>query len=210
MRPTQKLKLAQAKREQQSQLKAEERVSQEEKTQASIQRQQAQSEAVKGYIEQLFNNLTEVVTELAEKRYDDLQQIVEAVKPDASVVKRIEELKQSITEGIKVTNLSEAKSELPKIPAPQKVVVKTQKVEFPSWMKQQVDVFDIYKPADTDEDKDSEKYYGFIAASGKWFVMREMGSKNKNFRYAVGDMTYRQGWSGRRALDYRLFNEIPL
>lgn len=72
------------------------------------------------------------------------------------------------------------------------------------------DVYATYKPANADESSNNESYWGFVNSAGKWFILRELGDKNKTWKYLVGQVNYEQGWQDRKKGDYSFYHEIEL
>lgn len=80
--------------------------------------------------------------------------------------------------------------------------------EVPTKVIKQTDIFEIYKPADTEEIGSSE-YYGYLAKDGKWFIMRVSDSNgSKRYRYATGTKQY--DFSNKEKLSYKYINELDL
>lgn len=67
-----------------------------------------------------------------------------------------------------------------------------------------------YQPSDID-DSSTPKYYGFVKASGAWYIMRESSGA---YRYIRGERTdsvgaiYSDAWTDRANLSYLYFYEV--
>lgn len=75
------------------------------------------------------------------------------------------------------------------------------------------DIFAEYKPADSDERKEKgQKFYGFVSATGKWFILREQGVNEgiQTYRYATGSTGYENAWLNRSIQNYKYFYEVSL
>lgn len=84
--------------------------------------------------------------------------------------------------------------------------------EFPTTMKisdsRGNDILDPtagYAPSDVDEASDP-KYYGFLAADGRWYIMKNTG--DTTFRYCTGMSSYASNWANRATLTYDYFSEV--
>lgn len=65
-----------------------------------------------------------------------------------------------------------------------------------------------YVATDVDETADP-KYYGFVDASGKWYIMQSTTTGSvMAFRYAAGNSGYAAAWSGKTGLTYKIINEV--
>jgi hypothetical protein len=63
-----------------------------------------------------------------------------------------------------------------------------------------------YKASDIDDANDT-KYYGFLAANGDWYIMRE-DSLAKTFRFVRNRGGYPDAWTGRAGLSYDYFDVV--
>lgn len=154
-------------------------------------------------IHEKFMILHEEVSEVI--RNQELDKPTREVLQDLK--KEINDLGEQFKKGLSVTNhpdkvtVSNLKDlKFPEIKAPQPIV-KVLKEE---------DLFSVFKAADADQREDSESYYGFVDAGGKWFVMREMGKEKKSWRYASSKLSYNRGWANRKSLDYVYFYELKI
>lgn len=57
---------------------------------------------------------------------------------------------------------------------------------------------------------DAMSYYGFLHPTGKWYILRQSGNTDANFRYTTGVDKYREAWGQRESLEYGLYNEVSL
>ena len=65
-----------------------------------------------------------------------------------------------------------------------------------------------YKISDKDDDA-SPNYYGFLNASGGWYIMKEIVSAGADtYRYIKGSSDYTTNWTNRASLSYDYFNVI--
>lgn len=149
------------------------------------------------HVQTLKDEISRLATEVSQQNQTvDLDPLLEAIKSLESKLKPTDIDLTPVIEQIKAIK-------------PQ-VTVNNPKPEVKSTIIKQEDVFSVYKPADTDETDEFEKYYGFIANNGKWFILREQGDENKAIRYSGGDKDYPMGWKDRRSLQYGYFNRIRI
>lgn len=67
-----------------------------------------------------------------------------------------------------------------------------------------------YKVANVDDDG-SPNYYGYVAANGDWYIMKETLSPGANtYRYSVGVNNFPSNWSGRAVLEYSYIYEVNI
>ena len=69
--------------------------------------------------------------------------------------------------------------------------------------------FDAYMISDLDETAYvGEKYYGFIAADGQWYIMQVTGTGDTTYRYVHGTTTatYSTKWGTRHSNSYALWS----
>lgn len=143
----------------------------------------------------------------------------------------VEGIKQALSEGVSLNNLDELFIQLDNIKKLAESIEQLKNtlsgIKFPDIPKsvrlqnpnlsvkpevkvvRTEDIFAVYKAANSDEAKDTEKYFGFVSSS-KWFILREMGDKAKTWMYATGNGRYREAWASRIRQDYKYFNEVSL
>jgi len=63
---------------------------------------------------------------------------------------------------------------------------------------------ETYKLSDMVSGGDPE-YYGYLAPSGGWYIMRIAGGNE--FRYAKGAEDYGTNWTGKAGLTYGLYSD---
>lgn len=61
-----------------------------------------------------------------------------------------------------------------------------------------------YQISDTAEG--ALNYYGFLAFSGSWYIMKQ-DNANGTYRYCTGRDDYATSWTNRANLTYEYFNE---
>jgi hypothetical protein len=61
-----------------------------------------------------------------------------------------------------------------------------------------------YRVSDIDDDA-TPNYYGFVDASGAWYIMKE-DTTAKTYRYLGGRSDYTTNWTNRASLTYTYFN----
>jgi len=118
--------------------------------------------------------------------------------------------------GIKISNLKEVelkpevKVNVPDVHIPE-IKIPEAKINIPApTVIKEEDVFSQYKPADVMEDNNT-KYYGYVAKSGEWFIMREVNNNNNiKYRYASGKGNYPEAFIKRAKQDYKYFDEAKL
>jgi len=72
-------------------------------------------------------------------------------------------------------------------------------------------IIDEYQAANTDELDDANSYYGFVHPTGKWYIHWISGGLTSTaFKYSTGADNYNRGWSNRKKLDYKRFDEVSL
>lgn len=65
-----------------------------------------------------------------------------------------------------------------------------------------------YRPHDQDTQSDVYKFYGFVAADGSWYIVRD-DTKEQQQRYAAGTDNYKQAWQKRAGkLKYGYIDEV--
>lgn len=65
----------------------------------------------------------------------------------------------------------------------------------------------VYKPSDADKNDGATSYYGFLTASGSWYIM-SVNSDSTEFRYTRGSNNYTTNWTNRASLTYNYFDII--
>lgn len=68
------------------------------------------------------------------------------------------------------------------------------------------DPLGAYRISDQDANYDP-KYYGFVAADGAWYILKE-NSTAQTYRYAAGQSGYTTAWANRASLAYDYFDAI--
>jgi hypothetical protein len=65
-----------------------------------------------------------------------------------------------------------------------------------------------YRPHDQDTNNEVFKFYGFVAADGSWYIVRD-DTKEKQQRYAAGTSDYKAAWLKRAGkLKYGYIDEV--
>ena len=64
---------------------------------------------------------------------------------------------------------------------------------------------DGYEVSEID-DASAPAYYGFMNASGAWYITRE--ASDGSYRYAKGSSSFSTNWTGRAALSYDYYNNV--
>lgn len=65
-----------------------------------------------------------------------------------------------------------------------------------------------YQISDKDDDA-SPNYYGFLDASGAWYIMKEtILAGNDSYRYVKGDSGYSTAWTNRVSQSYDYYDVV--
>lgn len=155
-------------------------------------------EAVKS-LEDSQERLAELIGSKKEFDFELLYTQLETLNKSLELGERLESLKTAFEQGNAVETIQKGLDDILEAFTNFKPETKVLQSE---------DVFEVYKPADSEEDKDSQKYYGFLASDGRWMILREQGDKNKSWRYAFGTEKYSNAWTNRIRHDYGYFNQI--
>lgn len=76
-------------------------------------------------------------------------------------------------------------------------------------IKEYVESLDDYFDSDIDF-RENVAYYGYIAPSGKWYIIKEIiiDAENMQYRYAKGDEWYSHNWNMREDLEYKHWGKV--
>jgi len=72
-------------------------------------------------------------------------------------------------------------------------------------IRQVMSSVDKWQISDVDESVDP-KYYGFLDASGAWYILQN--TSGTSFRYVMGIADYTTSWTNRASLTYDYYNLI--
>lgn len=66
---------------------------------------------------------------------------------------------------------------------------------------------DQYRIADEDS-SGTTQYFGFLASSGAWVILRVVKGTTNSYRYANGSDAYSSAWSERASKTYDYLNKL--
>lgn len=136
-------------------------------------------------------NVNEVIDalELIQNFHREVKELKEAIKamslPDSLEVKGIDELKSFLERPAQIPNIENK-------------IINT-------------NLIDEYRAANGDELDDTNNYYGFVHATGKWYILWiNGGATSAAYKYSTGLGDYAKGWASRKKLAYSRFDEVQL
>lgn len=128
-----------------------------------------------------------------------IQQIHKEVADLRIVAAAIKDIK--FPESVSVSGIAEITEVLKRLPTETKIVNKINNTN----------VMDEYQASNSDTQDELNKYYGFVHATGKWYVLKIMGSENsKAYKYAAGIDAYASNWAIHKNLKYQRFDQVSL
>lgn len=140
------------------------------------------------------NNLETLIENI--EKLNDLHDDFTKLKEVVAAIKEIEIPKEVHVQGMK--QLIEV---MQKIPTETKIVNKINNTN----------VMDEYQVANSDTIDPSNRYYGFVHPTGKWYILWISGSENTiAYKYATGPSAYSQNWGQRKTQEYKRFDQINL
>lgn len=160
-----------------------------------------------------FINTNEVYKQLDTiyTRIEENNQVTKDLVKDALDV--VGEVLSDLQDGVNIKNVEDITVEVsvpdvnvPEIKVPE-VKMPTINVPEPTVIQEQ-GLFSKYTPADIVKDG-STTYYGYLAKSGEWLIMRETTTKNTTkYRYSSGTNSFGKAFSSRARLDYKYLDEV--
>lgn len=164
-----------------------------EKEQKELDRQQVQKAILEGYA---------LLEKALKQTTTDNQEVIQALKDDIKTLSDAFSAPQSEDNSEKVISAIEALKLNP--------VIKVPEIKIPEPKVKVVtnDLYDQYKASDY-EQTTSGSYTGFLDRNGNWFILRQSGLEGSaTYRYVTGNKEYRDNWTKREILPYRLFSEV--
>lgn len=162
-----------------------------------------------------FVNTGEVYKQL-ETLYTKLEDVAtqnRTLVKDATDI--IGELLGDLNDGVNIKNVEDITVEvkapdvnIPEIKIPE---IKMPNINVPEpTVIQEQGLFSKYTPADIVKDG-STTYYGYLAKSGEWLIMRETTTKNTTkYRYSSGTNSFSKAFNTRAKQDYKYLDEVAL
>ena len=169
-------------------------------TQLYTQKEDLVIKAVQDFIDVSKGIDTSGIKDIAD-RFENLARVLKTI--DGKTDKTGEKLTKSLQGSI-----DKLGKQLKPIAQPTEITVKNlDDIKIPEQLPAD-DIFDIYKPAESDE-KTKIKYYGFVDKDANWFIFRDATiSGATNYRYASGQKDFTDAWNFRKNHDYQYYYEV--
>lgn len=172
----------------------------------------AKSKVAQTGVQVEFVNTGEVYKQLENiyKKIDENNQAAKDMVKEA--VDIIGEVINEVSEGVNIKNAKDIKIEptfnTPEVKIPE-IKMPEIKVPEPSVI-QEPGLFSKYTPADIIKDG-STTYYGYLAKTGEWVIMRETTTKNTSkYRFSSGSNNFSKAFNSRNKLSYKYLDEVEL
>lgn len=173
----------------------------------------AKSKVAQTGVQVEFVNTNEVYKQL-ENIYEQIDKSNQANKDmvkDAMDI--LGEVLSEIADGVDIKNADTIKVEVPEVKIPEIKVpeIKMPEIKVPEpSVIQEPGLFNKYTPADIIKDG-STTYYGYLAKTGEWVIMRETTTKNTSkYRFSSGSNNFSKAFSSRNKLSYKYLDEVEL
>ena len=150
----------------------------------------------------------EAISEALEKR--DNKALIEHRNEFGELTMALKDFKELTESGINLNNLEDIVKSIEKISFNPIINIPKQTLPTPVVKVSTTDIYDEYKASNSDYKDEANAYHGFLARSGKWFILHQSGEKDVSYRYASGTSGYLAAWNKRAGLTYSTYDKVVL